>query len=44
MTGTDFEELLVVKQLPLQEKCNIFYGWFWKQRLLQHFFLLSVSL
>lgn len=34
MPGIDLEELLVVKQLPLQEKCNIFSRWFWKQRLL----------
>lgn len=37
MPGMIFEELLVVKQLPLQEKCNIFSGWFWEKRLLEHF-------
>lgn len=38
MAGIYFEELLVVKQLPLQEKYNIFSEWFWKQSVLEHFF------
>lgn len=32
------KELLVVTELPLQEKCNIFSGQFWKQSVLEYFF------
>lgn len=37
MPGMDLEELLVVKQLPLQEKGNIFSEWLWKQSVLERF-------
>lgn len=33
MPGIDSEELLAVKQLPLQEKCTIFSGWFWEKKV-----------